>query len=50
MPAFVSTPACRRRSAPTQRDFAGALAGIWVLNFVFTLTLLGLNPDIHVYK
>lgn len=27
-----------------------SFAGIWVLNFVFTLTLLGLNPDIHVYK
>jgi phospholipid/cholesterol/gamma-HCH transport system permease protein len=27
-----------------------AFAGIWIVNFVFTLTLLGLNPDIHVYK
>jgi phospholipid/cholesterol/gamma-HCH transport system permease protein len=27
-----------------------AFAGIWVINFVFTLTLLGLNPQISVYK
>lgn len=27
-----------------------AFAGVWVVNFVFTLTMLGLNPDMHVYK
>jgi phospholipid/cholesterol/gamma-HCH transport system permease protein len=27
-----------------------AFAGVWVINFVFTTTLLGLNPDINVYK
>lgn len=25
-------------------------AVVWVINFVYTMTLLGLNPDLHVYK
>lgn len=27
-----------------------AFAGIWIFNFVFTTTLLGLNPNMQVYK
>ncbi|KAA1032627.1 ABC transporter permease [Pseudonocardia sp. EV170527-09] len=27
-----------------------SFAGIWVINFVFTLTMLGLNPQMSVYK
>jgi phospholipid/cholesterol/gamma-HCH transport system permease protein len=27
-----------------------AFAGVWVINFVFTLTLLGFNPQMSVYK
>ena len=27
-----------------------SFAGVWVINFVFTLTMLGLNPQMSVYK
>ncbi|MGQ0573047.1 MAG: MlaE family ABC transporter permease [Pseudonocardia sp.] len=27
-----------------------SFAGVWIVNFVFTITMLGLNPDMHVYK